>query len=320
MSMIVDKRLINLSSTTGIKQNGLKNSNIQYDFPNLLTAQPDIIYAEIGVVSAEIPVSFYTVNEFNNTLNIIWSPLAPPPPSANYLITIPQGNYSATTFLTELVTLIYTAVGFGGSLVDWLSITINKSTGRLLWVADMAIIGDFQLIQSGSTCWYIIGGGDTAVYPFTLLLPSQILDHPLTLLGTNKITIATDNLNTYSYDSHTGGFSNILASIEVDAPAFGIVLYKNASITYNILRVLAIQQFSIELKDDFRRYIDFNNVEWTITLSLNIHRHVPKLSSLTFKELLEKHNTDTTPPHLEEKKGDIKEPDKDKKDLDMLTS
>lgn len=319
MSMIVDKRIINLSSTTGIKLNGLRNSHIQYAFPNLLTAEPDIIYAEIGVVSAEIPVSFYTVNEFNNTLIIIWSPLTPPPPSASYTITIPQGNYSATSLITELVSLIYAAVGFGGSLVDWLSITINKSTGRLLFVVDMALIGDFQLIQSGSTCWYILGGGDAVSYPFTIAVPSVSLQQPLTLLGTNKISIATDNLNTYNYDSHTDGFSNILASIEVDAPAFGIVLYKNASITYNILRVLSITQFTIQLKDDFRRFIDFNNVEWTITLSLNIHRHVPKLSTKTFKDLLDGHNSSVE--KVIEKKEDKKEPpNKDKNELQLLTS
>ena len=307
MTTFLDKRIINLSSLYGDRKNGSKNSHVQFHFQGLLSNEKDIAYTEIGVVSAEIPVSFYTVNDNNNILEILFSPLVPNPQT--YTITIPVGNYQSNTLIQELKSQIYTAVNFGGSGVEWLDIEISRQTGKLTFSCDFTLISQFQLIQSGSTCWYILGGGDTSIYNFVSpASPSHILDLPMTLLGTNKISINTDSLNTYNYDSALSGFSNTLSSIEVDAPPFGIILYKNSSITYNILRVNSINQFSIELLDDFRRYINFNGVEWTITLALNIHRYVPDLRNTTFSDIL-----------LE--KGQPKEKTKEKekdKDLELL--
>ena len=67
MNTFLDKRLINLYSANGIKQNSSSNSSIQFEFSNLLN-ETDLAYAEIGIVNAEIPVSFYTINENNNAL------------------------------------------------------------------------------------------------------------------------------------------------------------------------------------------------------------------------------------------------------------
>jgi len=280
----VDKRIINLSSNTGTKNNGLMNSDITYDFPNLLTNEKDLAFAEIGVVSAEIPVSFYIVNENNNVLNFQWTSLGGV--TGTYVINIPYGNYTANSLMPELVTLIYAAVTFGGVGVEWLFITISQATGKLTWTCDMAIIGGFSLLEPNSTSWYILGGGDASSYVFTIGTPAHTLDMPLTLLGSNNVAITSDGLMTYNYDSAAEGFSNVLASVEIDAPAFGIILYKNSSITYNILRVLNISTFAIEMKDDFRRLLDFNGINWTLTLSLNLHKFSPNLTLTTFGSLL----------------------------------
>ena len=67
MTTFLDKRLINLYSANGVKQNGTNNSSVQFEFPNLLNDK-DLAYAEVGIVNAEIPVSFYNINENNNSL------------------------------------------------------------------------------------------------------------------------------------------------------------------------------------------------------------------------------------------------------------
>ena len=143
--------------------------------------------------------------------------------------------------------------------------------------------------------------------------------YPLNLLGVNKIYISTNNLLTYNYDSGKQGFSNILATLEVDAPPYSIILYKNTTNTFNILRNDDVNSFTIELKDDVGNYIDFNNIDWNITLSLNIYRYIVPSSTSKFSDVL---GLGIKPPPKEEIK-DKDPPKKDepliKTDLDLLT-
>jgi hypothetical protein len=82
-----------------------------------LKDERNITYGEVGLVSAQIPVSFYTVSYAINTLNYQIS-------ATNYSITITPGNYNANTFITELQAL-FTANGHA------FTITLNNNNGVL---------------------------------------------------------------------------------------------------------------------------------------------------------------------------------------------
>jgi hypothetical protein len=114
-----DTRLINLfsqSATTYL--NGTLKSNVLFNFKNILIDRADIIHSTIGVVNAQIPVSYYTINEFNNILT-----------TGLGNITITKGNYNASTLKSILSSLLIT-VGITGMVV-----TINASTGKLVFTA-----------------------------------------------------------------------------------------------------------------------------------------------------------------------------------------
>ena len=166
---------------------------------------------------------------------------------------------------------------------------------------------------------------DVATYTATAGGGKITPPYPLNLLGTNNISIRTDNLATYNYNSKESGFSNTLANISVDASPFGILLYKNTSITYNILRVLDVNRFRISLLDDNSNPIDFNNGNWSITLALNIHRHRPTINTRTFSDMLDlkqpvKEEKKEVTEKVEEKKEVITPRPKTLKDLDILTN
>ena len=307
MNTFADKRIVNLSSLYGEQQNGSLHSIIDFEFPSLIEHQKDVAYVEVGIVSAEIPVSFYTINEYNNTLRIIFN-------SITFNMELVKGNYNATTLITEIRTKIDLAI-VGAAPIE---ISLNRINGKLVWTNTSAI-DDFTLVKAGSSLWYVLGLDDSvATYDAN---PTITPPFPLNLLGTNNVSIRTNNLATMNYNSRDAGSSNVLADIPVDASPFGILLYKNTSITYNILRVLNVNRFSISMLDDNNNPIDFNNANWTITLALNIHRHRPTLNTRTFSDMLDlKQPKEESEKKIEEPKEEEPKPrPKTLKDLDILT-
>ena len=311
MTTFPDTRIINLSSLYGEKQNGSLHSIIDFQFPSLVDHQKDVAYVEVGCVSAEIPVSFYTINEYNDTIRFLIS-------ATTYNITLLRGNYNANTLITEIVSKMKTALGGSSDI----TLALNRINGKLEWT-NSGGLDDFSLVKSGTTLWYVLGlDDDTATY--TANATEKITPpYPLNLLGTNNVSIRTDNLATYNYNSKQSGFSNTLANISVDASPFGILLYKNTSITYNILRVLDVNRFRISLLDDNSNPIDFNNGNWTITLALNIHRHRPTINTRTFSDMLdlpkEPVKKEVTKKEVTKKEEPPPRP-KTLKDLDILTN
>tara|TARA_R110002126_G_scaffold10041_3_gene44947 strand:- start:829 stop:1788 length:960 start_codon:yes stop_codon:yes gene_type:complete len=314
MATILDKRIINLASQHGDKLNDSKISNIGFYFQNLLKAEKDIAYVEVGVVSAEIPVSFYIINEYNKYFTFQYE-LVAGGGLQTASPTLFEGNYTATTFITEIKRAINTIIN---SLEVYLTIQLDRTTGLLTWTMPTNSVV-LQFVFSANLPLYqplykLIGFDENQV-----VLPQDDAFtnvYPINLLGINKINIGSNNLATYNYNSGSNGFSNILASIEVNASPYGIVLYRNQSLTYNILRVPNLDSFTIELRDPDGNFIDFNNQEWTITLGMNIYRYMPQFSQTSFNDIL---GVKPPQPPKEDKKEEPPKPPKPMNDLDILT-
>lgn len=289
MALIVDRRIINLSSNHGTTENGTYNSSVSYFFPNLLRREPDVAFVEVGVINCEIPVSFYIINDINNTLRFTWRNVSTGLYSGFVNISLDKGNYTATTLIAQIQSKMLSAIS--GSTTAFLILSISKATGKLIW--DLNPTGGGQnvdgirIYNSGSTCFKLLGGDTTTTYfEFFNTVDGTAITFPLNLLGINKINIQSNQISTFNYDSGRSGFSNILASIEVDAPPYGIILYKNTSLTYNILSAPDLDAFTIDLKDVNDNYINFNNLDWSITLGMNLHKTPPSFSQSTFSDIL----------------------------------
>jgi len=320
---ILDKRIINLASNSGDNINGTLKSNVSFFFQNLLKNEPSIAYVEVGVVSCEIPVSFYTINENNDTINTILTPNVGLPISKT--IVLENGNYTATTFLTEFKLKVQLAY-----LVDNPTNIILLDTGfnRINGLVSFSLPANATFSQiefEDSALRRLIGFSPTTSLQLIQNATPTIASYPINLLGVNKINICSNDLLTYNYQSGSSGFSNILASIEVNATPYGIILYRNQSLTYNILRVKELDTLDIQLKDPDNNFLNLNNQDWTITLGLNIYRYMPQFSQTSFSDVLgigvsppgvSPPNIRVSPPN-----GSFKEikPSADYNDLEVLT-
>ena len=111
---LTDSKQFYLTSTAkiGIKMNGTKNSKINFEIPRFITKQQNILYHSLKLLHAEIPYSFYIINETNNVINFVIDAI-------NHFYVVPVGNYNAFTLLNVL-----------NGIDNKITITLDNATGK----------------------------------------------------------------------------------------------------------------------------------------------------------------------------------------------
>ena len=246
----IDNHLITLNSKYATQLNGTLLSSVVFGFTGLLQDESNIINTFITVSNAQIPVSFYTITSTNNRIN--YGQLG-----ADVSFNIPIGNYNSTSLISAL------KVVFGANLI---TLTINKLDGKLSF-----LFNTNTTFQSTSSIKDILGF--EVDFP-CLTNVTSVLPFPLNLLGVKKISIKSDRLAITSYSSVNFSTSNTLTTIPVDQPAFNMISYVNQSdLNTNILQAKTLNIIDISLVDENNNLLDFNNCDWSMTLSLSIHRN-----------------------------------------------
>ena len=244
---LIDSKQFYLTSTSkiGVKMNSTLNSKINFEIPRFITKQSNILYHSIKLLHAEIPYSFYIINETNNVINLVIDAI-------NHFFTVPVGNYNAFTLLTVLNTID-----------NKITFTLNNSTGKYHIDSNFT----FSMLSS-STLTKIIGGISNTTYNAIPINNKYVLNFPfaVNLLGTKNIYIKCnlilENLQTKTNDSQT------LKSIPVNVPPFGLILYNNNENIETLVKNSQIDNLNIEIVDDDDNLINMNNQDWTICIEL----------------------------------------------------
>jgi hypothetical protein len=240
--------LINLNSKDGYKINGTMNSNIIFPVNGLLTDDNSVLYSEVGLISAQIPRSFNTINSINNILDYSLNSIV-------YQIIITPGNYNANSFITQLNTQFL-------KNSHTFTITINQSTGLLNFSHSLYNF----IFYNTSTILSILG--------FTSSISSNLnnllLPYPLNLLGQTTIKIISRQLNCNNYDTES---ANMLVSIPVNVPNYSIINYENKTNHLNNLKIRWLDYIDILMLDQNNYYLDFQNIDFIITLRLIKYRY-----------------------------------------------
>jgi hypothetical protein len=256
--ILKERRLINLNSEDAtFKNNGTFLSNVVFNFSNILKEERDVVYVEGGVLNAQIPVSFYAVNIYNNVLFYSLN-------STIFSITIPVGNYNFTTFASALVARF---LANGHTMV----ITINQTKGIITFTNSTGTLNFFQ--ETGSTCWRVLGfatgsGNYNAVA--NVLTPPHLLN----LLGPKKLKIFCEAFSISSMDSKNYSTSTLIDTISIDVPSYSQLNYTNQTGEYGRLKKKEISNIDILICDELNQPINFNNTDWSLTLALIIFRQV----------------------------------------------
>jgi len=269
MDIYQDTRLITFNSNDAYeKMNADKNSSMTFSIPNMLVDSPDILFTTCGLVSAEIPVSWWLIDADTNILNFTYL-------ATNYQIVLPYGNYTGDNIVSTLMTrfdLALLAVGVTSN------ITLDLITGKLTFKF-IGASGNITFKYIGSDGLYRILGF-TPNNDYTSVTSGAFkfiyAPNPLNLLGIKQIRMCSNNLATIgNYSTGSTSPNNILGCIPIDVEAWGLINYSNKNNQYSKLKARNISTVDIQLYDELGRFLQMNSINFTFTIQLVIFRKLP---------------------------------------------
>ena len=289
-----DNRIITLNSQDGDKLNGTYLSNINFNFSGLLKDDPNLIRAYVTVLNAQIPVSFYIIDETNNILYY-----SDGTTTKTLILTI--GNYNGN----QMVAALNAGFTSNGSLITTI---LNSQTGLLYFT----ITGGTNYTLLATSPIKSILGFDVDISSNTLI----VMPYQLNLLGKKKIFINSNNLRNSAFSSKSLSCVQTIATIPVDQPPYNMISYVSVSdLEKIILSNKTVDMIDIEIVDENNNYVNFRNIDWSITLCLSVEKNdIVKIDYGLYN----------LPPALDqlnnENKNIIEKLSRDEKDLRLLES
>jgi hypothetical protein len=247
-----DNRIITLNSQDGDKLNGTYLSNIHFNFSGLLKDDPNLIRSYVTVLNAQIPVSFYIIDETNNILYYSDG-------TTTKTLTLTIGNYNGN----QMVAALNAGFTTNGSLI---TTVLNSQTGLLYFT----ITGGTNYTFLATSTIKSILGFDVNISSNTLI----IMPYQLNLLGKKKIFINSNNLRNSAFSSKSLSCVQTIATVPVDQPPYNMISYVSVSdLEKIILSNKTVDMIDIEIVDESNNCVNFRNIDWSITLCLSVDKN-----------------------------------------------
>ena len=247
------------SYNADIFMNKTKKSNVVFFFNDTNQASKNVIEMRISVVNAQIPVSWYLINDSNNCITITLSGI-------DTTFYIPVGNYNVNTFITQW----YITMG-----QTWL-ITFDNKTNKFTF---SNTLGQFTFSDGLNSIYEIIGFIKGNAYTTSGNYLTSM--HSVNFGGLSRINIESSTFNIKNVDSYSKGITNTLVAIPVNCSQSGFIYYNNFTNFKAVFKTFALSSINIEIMDDKNNYIDFNNLDWTMTLQIDmVHEIVENFDTL----------------------------------------
>jgi len=269
MTTYVETKIVALTSQSAtVKYNSDFLSNVRYNLGTIYNNDDNIIHKQVQLLTAQIPYSFYVINDTNNQFKYQLGI------ATIFTSTIPVGNYDGNSLITALETAL-----LANGII--LAITLSSIDGRLTFTHASS---DFTLYNVTYSILPVLGFLSGTNYTST----SFILTTPysLNLLGIKTLQIRSSNLIMSNISSVQGGQTTLLSTIPVNCVPFGMMNYIDKGNHLMTIYNDSLDDLDIDLIDgESSNYINFNNQDWCITLAFHITKSIipiqrPKISKL----------------------------------------
>ena len=100
------------------------------------------------------------------------------------------------------------------------------------------------------------------------------MPYQLNLLGKKKIFINSNNLRNSAFSSKSLSCVQTIATVPVDQPPYNMISYVSVSdLEKIILSNKTLDMIDIEIVDESNNYVNFRNIDWSITLCLSVEKN-----------------------------------------------
>ena len=237
MNIIKDSKKYFLTPSGGTKMNESYNSHIDYNINGIISNEKHILYNTLSIVHAEIPYSFYVINVYNNLLSLSTGD-----------IFIERGNYNVSSFMQNI----------NSKLPVNMILTFNSLSGKFTLTYNQPFS-----INETTTMYKILG---LEKQKYNSVANVIYFPYPANFLGTKNLYIKS-NFMLSNYNLQTNDFATI-ACIPVSVEPFSIVMFNNFSNSSHLIKNRNLDNIEIQIYDDDNNLVNFNNVEWSITLEI----------------------------------------------------
>ena len=248
-------RLFNISSTIG-RMNGDFCSQVQVSLPDLTFHLDNIQNAYFSVVHCEVPNSFYIVNYTNNQVVI-----------DGITYTLTRGNYNVNTFSTMFSTIL-----------PQFSLTYNSATTKL--TITEIFLNNFTINASSksSTVNSIMGLGTTDLVSSSATITSP---NVINFIPLQRINFRSNYFNFGCY-STSDNSSDIFLPLQNNAGQNSIINYVNQTQDKFLIQDRSITTFIINVTNDVGQLINFNGVDWLMTIKIDIdYLEIPRQTNFS---------------------------------------
>lgn len=226
-------------------------SSVEFHLP--VIEIDDLYHIHLSVCNASIPVSFYNINDHNN---VLYYKLTADTEITEIVLT--KGNYNVNTLLTLLKSVLPTFV-----------ITYSIITNKYTFSHPTSNFTFYYNTTHMSTCFHQIGFQD-----YDQFSSSRILENDRCInLSPIRNFLVSCNFNTGNINKSNPYVNNILCSIPLTSNINGVVNYFSDNFKSN-LYTSVMSTITITITDQDGMDIDFNGVNWTMTLQLDIMKYV----------------------------------------------
>jgi len=270
--VIIQSKLVSINSKYATKLNGDSHSSLLFDFNSVAPKDVNSLYHTIAIQSAEIPASYYNVNSTNNTIRIYEDDTGV---ENTISFTIPEGNYNADTFAAAFI-VAFNAQAFSHNC----EFVFNATSGKFSLRSDTVGVR-LQLLIDETTAKEVLGipqdfvgvsaAGGTNVILFHYTIPPTFFPIPANFLGVTKIKVLSNALAGENFDSNKLNTTTLVDTISASATPFGLTIYNSLG-RESFVKAKRIDDIDIQVLDQNNEFIDFNGINWTMTLLLNTHR------------------------------------------------
>lgn len=253
----------------------------------------------VGLISAEIPYSFYNVNSNNNTMTIQQITGST---TLTINIVLPQQNYDTDEMIDTMKELFLAAsppLTFTGFTFDEDS---NKFT--LKHTGTGADSGTVKITKS--TMKNIMGFTESQL---NVAAQSITADHCVNLAGTSSVYVNLPNIGLSNLDSR-GDLNGVVSKLNVNCNPGEYIFYHQTETQYYLISNPKIDFFQVSLTDDDNNLLEMNGGDFSITLSIHFSK---KRTPFTAEEYLQKRPSPQTPQIEQPPKEKPKEKKRNKK-------